>query len=136
MIPTHPPGLYPYLALELTSLFNTAQTDVQDASADASADDFLAREKALLGEDADKFATAEDGVAFDGGDDDDLLGGGGGGETAQFEQQFPDISGPNEVRSSLTPQCIAFTTHHPLLIYLRSYRQSLLVETLPQPALP
>ncbi|ROW08974.1 hypothetical protein VMCG_02757 [Cytospora schulzeri] len=72
-----------------------AQTDLQDLSADASADDFLAREKAVLGEDAEVFATAGDDVAFNDGDD-DLLGGGGDGETAQFEQQFPDLSGPNE----------------------------------------
>lgn len=78
-----------------------AQTNVQDPSADPSADDFLAREKAILGDDADKFATVEDGDAFDAGDD-DLLGG-GGGETAQFEQQFPDLSGPNEVRPPLPP---------------------------------
>lgn len=37
---------------------------------------------------------------------DDLLGGGGGGdETAQFEQQFPDLSGPNEVRVLPEPSC-------------------------------
>lgn len=76
-----------------------AQTNVQDPSVDPSADDFLAREKAILGDDADKFATVEDGDAFDAGDD-DLLG--GGGETSQFEQQFPDLSGPNEVRPTLT----------------------------------
>lgn len=73
-----------------------AQTDLQDPSADASADDFLAREKAILGEDAEVFATAEDDVAFNGGGGDDDLLGGGDGETAQFEQQFPDLSGPNE----------------------------------------
>ncbi|PSS02464.1 clathrin light chain [Coniella lustricola] len=72
-----------------------AQTDIQDPSADPSADDFLAREKALLGDDADKFATAEDGIAFDTGDD-DLLGGGGGDENTDFEQAFPDISSPNQ----------------------------------------
>lgn len=70
-----------------------AQTDLNDA--EPSTDDFLAREKAILGEDASKFATAEDG--FD-DDDGDLLGGGGGGSNAQFEQQFPDISSTNEVR--------------------------------------
>lgn len=75
-----------------------AQTDIANPSADPSTDDFLAREKAILGDDADKFATAEDDAAFQTGGDDDLLGGGGGDETAQFESQFPDLSGPNEVR--------------------------------------
>lgn len=86
-----------------------AQTDIQNSSADPSADDFLAREKAILGDDADNFATADDSAAFQTSEDDlmgggDLLGG-GGDETAQFEQQFPDLSGPNEVRVSwvLTP---------------------------------
>ncbi|ROW15348.1 hypothetical protein VPNG_02354 [Cytospora leucostoma] len=66
--------------------------DTGDAPVDATADvdDFLAREKAVLGEDADKFASVEDDAAFDNGDD-DLLGG-GGEETVQFEQQFPDLS--------------------------------------------
>lgn len=77
-----------------------AQTDIQNSSADPSADDFLAREKAILGDDADNFATADDSAAFQTSEDDlmgggDLLGG-GGDETAQFEQQFPDLSGPNE----------------------------------------
>lgn len=94
MSPYHySPGMQ--LGFELTVLLDTAQTDLQDPSADASADDFLAREKAILGEDAEVFATAGDDVAFNDGDD-DLLGG-GDGETAQFEQQFPDLSGPNEV---------------------------------------
>lgn len=84
---------------------HAVQTDVQDPSADPSTDDFLAREKAILGEDADKFATVEDGDAFD----DDLLGG-GGGETAQFEQQFPDLSGPNEVRPPF-PRCRLLRDH-------------------------
>ncbi|TPX15113.1 uncharacterized protein E0L32_004671 [Thyridium curvatum] len=71
-----------------------AQTDIKDPSAEPSADDFLAREKALLGDDANQFATVED-AGLDG--DDDLLGGGGAsGEAAQFESQFPDITSPNE----------------------------------------
>lgn len=97
------------LGFELTLLLNTAQTDLQDPSADASADDFLAREKAILGEDAEVFATAGDDVAFNDGDD-DLLGG-GDGETAQFEQQFPDLSGPNEVR--FNPNAQYHHHHHP-----------------------
>lgn len=89
-----------------------AQTDIQASSADPSADDFLAREKAILGDDADNFVTADDGAAFQTVGDDlmgggDLLGGGGGGgdETAQFEQQFPDLSGANEVRVLPEPSC-------------------------------
>ncbi|KAK7753113.1 Clathrin light chain [Diatrype stigma] len=62
-----------------------APTDVGSPSAD----DFLARERALLGDDATQFAT-----------NDDLLGGDSGAEQqqapeAQFEAQFPDIT--NEV---------------------------------------
>lgn len=63
-----------------------AQTDIKDAGT-PSADDFLARERALLGDDATQFAT----------NDDDLLGGDSGAdqqtaETSQFETQFPDIT--------------------------------------------
>ncbi len=55
----------------------------------------MEREKAILGADANQFATVED-ADFDEGDD-DLLGGGGGGNNAAFEAQFPDLSSPNEV---------------------------------------
>ncbi|EON96133.1 putative clathrin light chain protein [Phaeoacremonium minimum UCRPA7] len=68
-----------------------AQTDIKDPSAEPSADDFLAREKAILGDDADQFATNQDAAALSGGDD--LLG---GGDDAQFQSQFPDITSPNE----------------------------------------
>jgi len=59
-------------------------------------DDFLAREKALLGDDADQFATSNDADILGNSGDDDLLGGGGGGSQAngdqsQFESQFPEI---------------------------------------------
>lgn len=65
----------------------------QTGAGEASTDDFLAREKALLGDDAQQFATVEDA----GLDDDDLLGGGGASSgNAQFETQFPDITSPNE----------------------------------------
>ncbi|KAF4334355.1 clathrin light chain [Fusarium beomiforme] len=60
-----------------------AQTDIKDPTAEPSTDDFLAREKALLGDDADQFAT-----------NDDLLGGAGTNEQSTFESQFPDLTNP------------------------------------------
>ncbi|SPN98835.1 related to clathrin light chain [Cephalotrichum gorgonifer] len=63
------------------------QADVQDPSAQPSADDFLAREKALLGDDADQFTTNQD-------TSDDLLGGTGDNAASTFESQFPDITAP------------------------------------------
>ncbi|KAK0635678.1 clathrin light chain [Bombardia bombarda] len=73
-----------------------AQTDIKDASDNPSTSNFLEREKAILGADANQFATVED-AGFD-EDDDDLLGGGIGatGGDAAFESQFPDITSPNE----------------------------------------
>lgn len=71
-----------------------AQTDIKDASADPSTDDFLAREKAILGDDADQFATNDDAAAF--GDSGDLLGGGDNVDST-FESQFPDIATPTPV---------------------------------------
>lgn len=72
-------------------------------------DDFLARERAALGEDADQFVTPGDQVkasaaAVEEGDD-DLLGGGGDyvqgndatEETKGFESSFPVIESQNEV---------------------------------------
>lgn len=83
-----------------------AQTEIKEGSGSPSATNFLEREKALLGDDANQFATVED-ADFD--DDNDLLGGGldssagagAGIETdAAFESQFPDLSAGNEVRIS------------------------------------
>ncbi|KAK3370175.1 clathrin light chain [Podospora didyma] len=72
-----------------------AQTEIKDASGSPSASNFLEREKAILGDDANQFATVED-ADFD--DDDDLLGGGIGatGGDSTFESQFPDITSHNE----------------------------------------
>ncbi|EAA32035.1 hypothetical protein GE21DRAFT_8106 [Neurospora crassa] len=79
-----------------------AQTEIKEGSGSPSASNFLEREKALLGDDANQFATVED-AGFD--DDNDLLGGGldssagagAGLETsAAFESQFPDLSAGNE----------------------------------------
>ncbi|OLN97488.1 Clathrin light chain [Colletotrichum chlorophyti] len=73
-----------------------AQTDIKDTGLDPSADDFLAREKALLGDDANQFTTSDDNAAFP--DDDDLLGGGGANsgnvvsDDATFASQFPDLA--------------------------------------------
>lgn len=83
---------------------------IGDASADNNIDtgmsdepsDFLARERALLGDDADQFATPTDNAAIP--DDDDLLGGGGESHQAPadhemggFESSFPAIDTSNEV---------------------------------------
>jgi len=83
-----------------------AQTQAQPSSGFESADtsDFLSREKALLGEDADQFATSNDNAAFVEDGDDDLLGGGGeyssghhgGEEVTEFESSFPAIDTRNE----------------------------------------
>lgn len=62
--------------------------------------DFLNREKALLGDDADLFASGNDSAAFVDGGADDLLGGGqaGGEEVTEFESSFPEINTQNDVR--------------------------------------
>ncbi|KAK7425417.1 Clathrin light chain [Neonectria magnoliae] len=74
-----------------------AQSDIPIASVDASTDDFLAREKAALGDDANQFATNDD-AAFG---DDDLLGE-GGNTASTFESQFPDLTAP-EAGTGLAP---------------------------------
>lgn len=78
----------------VTNMQVAAQTDVKGDAESPSADDFLARERALLGDDATQFATSNDSAAFQDASD-DLLGGGGEGE--QFESQFPDINTGSEV---------------------------------------
>lgn len=73
-----------------------AQTDIKDVGS-SSADDFLAREQAALGDDAAQFATSSDSNAFV-DTSDDLLGGGDSShlEQSQFQNQFPDINTGNE----------------------------------------
>lgn len=77
---------------------------VGDATADG--DDFLARERALLGDDANQFTSENDNLATTVEDaaDDDLLGGGGNYEAngdaqeiSGFESSFPAIDTTNEV---------------------------------------
>lgn len=71
--------------------FSEGQTEVVDNSG-AGQDDFLARERAALGEDADQFATPQDHAA-DGNDD--LLGGENVDTPAEdmggFESSFPSM---------------------------------------------
>ncbi|PHH58874.1 hypothetical protein CDD81_4254 [Ophiocordyceps australis] len=71
-----------------------AQADVKDASADASADDFLTREKAILGDDADMFVTSDDATAFTEANSGDLLGQSEAAHST-FESQFPDLASPS-----------------------------------------
>ncbi|KAI1497161.1 clathrin light chain [Biscogniauxia marginata] len=74
-----------------------AQTEIKEAGS-PSADDFLARERALLGDDATQFATGTESAALADPTSDDLLGGGEGGNVGSpaFESQFPDINTGNE----------------------------------------
>jgi hypothetical protein len=75
-----------------------AQTDIKEASADPSTEDFLAREKALLGDDANQFASSNDAAAFT-DPSGDLLGQSDAAQST-FESQFPDLTDPVAVRSS------------------------------------
>ncbi|KAJ5772905.1 Clathrin light chain [Penicillium paradoxum] len=79
--------------------FSEGQTEVADAQGTPD-DDFLARERAALGEDADQFATSQDHVAGQnvGAGDDDLLGGGDEPveEIGQFESSFPSVATQNQ----------------------------------------
>lgn len=69
-------------------------------------DDFLARERAALGDDANQFASANDRTTTVEDADDDLLGGGDdfqqsanqGQDMSGFESSFPAIESQNEVR--------------------------------------
>lgn len=87
----------PHRHTALTRLL-AVQTDVKDPTAESSADDFLAREKALLGDDADQFKTTEDATAPVGETNDDLLGGAPDANAqSTFESQFPDITAEQPV---------------------------------------
>jgi len=71
--------------------------------------DFLSRERAMLGDDADLFSTPADNTAtVQDGDDDDLLGGDfqdsapaqSNNDMGDFESSFPAIDTSNEVSLS------------------------------------
>ncbi|KAF2725257.1 hypothetical protein K431DRAFT_281209, partial [Polychaeton citri CBS 116435] len=94
--------------------FDAGQTIPQGQSSAEAVDepsDFLARERAALGEDAEQFGPVKDNAATVADalddDDDDLLGGGGGlsagangdafgGDMGDFESSFPAVETGNE----------------------------------------
>ncbi|KXS99478.1 hypothetical protein AC578_3764 [Pseudocercospora eumusae] len=89
--------------------FDEGKTEATGASALDGVDepsDFLARERAALGDDAEMFTTSADNaatVADVDEDEDDLLGGGGGGSApangdmmGDFESSFPAVDTSNE----------------------------------------
>ena len=87
---------------------NGPSADLMDGPSEDTSD-FLSRERAALGDDANQFATPGDNVATTQNGDDDLLGGGGGDISAQtngaaedvqaFQSSFPPVgTNQNEVR--------------------------------------
>ena len=79
---------------------------------DGAEEDFLRREKAALGDDAARFASAGDNAVTMEDGNDDLLGGGGdndkaaasGGGLTEFESSYPAVDTRNDVRDcSHTP---------------------------------
>ncbi|KAI4226572.1 MAG: hypothetical protein L6R36_003057 [Xanthoria steineri] len=87
--------------------FGDGQTEPKGNGATNGAtadDDFLARERAMLGDDANLFSTSNDNAATVEDGDDDLLGGsdshgggqGGGEEISEFESSFPAMDTRNE----------------------------------------
>ncbi|ESZ89819.1 putative Clathrin light chain [Sclerotinia borealis F-4128] len=91
---------------------SSAQTQ-GDSTFEGGSDDFLSREKALLGEDADQFTTGNDNAAFVEDDDDDLLGGSGGEDVHQFESSFPAIDTRNEGVSPGGQITSSYTNYQP-----------------------
>ncbi|KAL2047375.1 hypothetical protein N7G274_001396 [Stereocaulon virgatum] len=84
--------------------FNEGQTEPVTARIDGGGDDFLSRERALLGDDAAQFASAGDNKATIEDGDGDLLGDGGnyggelagGEELAGFESSYPAVDTQNQ----------------------------------------
>ncbi|GAW16797.1 hypothetical protein EKO27_g8812 [Xylaria grammica] len=72
-----------------------AQTEIRDVGS-PSADDFLARERALLGDDATQFTTGNETAAL-ANPSDDLLGDDNAAGDTQFESQFPDLASGEQV---------------------------------------
>lgn len=93
----------------LTDFQSVGRQTEMNAEVEGTGDDqdFLARERAALGDDAAQFASANDNAATVEDGDDDLLGGGGdyngnnaqlgGEEMSGFESSFPAVDSANEV---------------------------------------
>ncbi|KAL2856061.1 clathrin light chain [Aspergillus pseudoustus] len=81
--------------------FSAGQTEAIETNG-TDENDFLARERALLGDDADQFATSQDQVASTDVNNDELLGApeethaSAGPEISGFESAFPAIETQNE----------------------------------------
>ncbi|KAG5999738.1 hypothetical protein E4U21_006374 [Claviceps maximensis] len=90
-----------------------AQTEMKESPTEPSADDFLARERALLGDDAIQFATGEDTTIVD--PQGDLLAQ-SVAEGSAFESQFPDLADPSVATggplggSSITDSSVNFNS--------------------------
>jgi hypothetical protein len=92
----------PLAICDQLTTYSSGQTEVVEANGTADNDDFLARERAALGEDADQFATPND-LTATAEDEDDLIGGNdaapqvGSQELSGFESSFPALDTGNEV---------------------------------------
>ncbi|KAF2971200.1 hypothetical protein GQX73_g2334 [Xylaria multiplex] len=87
-----------------------AQTEIGDVGS-PSADDFLARERALLGDDATQFTTGKETAAL-ADPSDDLLGDDSAPGNAQFESQFPDLASNEQVGpgNSITGPSVSYNS--------------------------
>ena len=88
---------------------DSSRNGVINSPSGSADDDFLTRERALLGDDADQFASANDHSASAPAEDDeeDLLGGGSygnaqtkGADVKRFESSFPEVE---ETRNEVYP---------------------------------
>ncbi|KAI1188518.1 clathrin light chain [Nemania serpens] len=87
-----------------------AQTEIKDVGS-PSADDFLARERALLGDDATQFTTGNESAAL-ADPSEDLLGGDSSADNAQFESQFPDLASSEQLApgASITGPSVSYNS--------------------------
>ncbi|KAI0445409.1 clathrin light chain [Xylaria telfairii] len=85
-----------------------AQTAIKDVGS-PSADDFLARERALLGDDATQFTTGNESAAL-ADTSDDLLGGGDSADNAQFESQFPNLASTEQAGAGITGPSVSYNS--------------------------
>lgn len=97
------------------------QTESRPTNGDINAqDDFLSRERALLGDDAAQFASPHDNAPTVEDDNNDLLGGDGNydmpttgnEELTGFESSFPAVDTQNNVRQTLAIYFFCRTRNH------------------------